>query len=56
VDDSYVVVNEETKTITGGPYLWDGVTDWTPPDPGTLMKTADAEAAGYTWPPPIDWG
>lgn len=47
----YVVVDEETKTIVGGPYLWDGITEWTPPDEGTLMLEADALADGYTYPP-----
>ena len=47
----YVLVDEDTQQIVGGPFLWDGVTAWEPPDPGTLMLEADAAAAGYTWPP-----
>lgn len=47
----YVVVDEGTKYILGGPYLWDGVAEWTPPEEGTLMIEADARAQGYDWPP-----
>jgi hypothetical protein len=54
MSDRYLVVNETTHLIVGGPYAWDGVTVWTPPDPGTLMLEADAFSAGYTWPPPPD--
>ncbi len=46
----YVVVNESTMKIVGGPYKWDGVAQWTPPEEGTLMLEADALAAGYTYP------
>lgn len=48
--DRYVVVNPATMQIVGGPYRWDGVTAWTPPDQGTLMKESDALAGGYTYP------
>jgi hypothetical protein len=46
----YYVVDTGTLTILDGPFLWDGVSDWTPPTAGTLMLVSDAEAAGYTWP------
>lgn len=46
----YVVVDVPSKTIVGGPYLWDGVTPWTPPVAGTLMLESDALAAGYAYP------
>lgn len=45
-----VVVNTPTKQIIGGPYRWDGVTPWTPPEQGTLMLEADALAQGYKYP------
>jgi hypothetical protein len=48
----YVVVDEADKTIVGGPYKWDGVATWTPPEAGTLILEADALAAGYTYPAP----
>lgn len=48
---SYVVVpdDENDKTIVGGPYLWDGGTEWTPPDPGVLLRESDALAKGYRY-------
>lgn len=48
----YVVVREapEDRTIIGGPYLWDGHTDWTPPDDGDLMREAEALEAGFRYP------
>lgn len=49
----YVVVDPATKYIVGGPYLWDGVTLWNPPDEGTLMLESDAQAAGYIDKPPV---
>lgn len=52
--DRYVVVNESTHLIVGGPYAWDGMTEWTPPDPGTLMLEAAALTNGYAYPPPPD--
>jgi hypothetical protein len=48
--DRYVVADPGSMTIIGGPYLWDGVTAWTPPADGTLMLEADALAAGYAYP------
>ncbi len=57
----WMVVDPATKTLLGGPYLWDGKTRWTPPeveqspDAGyQLMTEADAQAQGYHWPPPPD--
>ena len=47
----YVVVDDETQTIVGGPYKWDGVRPWTPPEEGRLMLESEAIAAGYTYPP-----
>lgn len=47
----YVVVDTDNKTIIGGPYLWDGVSQWTPPEEGTLLLEADATAQGYDYPP-----
>ena len=48
----YLVVDEASRTIVGGPYLWDGEAQWTPPDEGTLMLESEAMAAGYGWPAP----
>jgi hypothetical protein len=50
----YVVVDTDTETIVGGPYLWDGLAEWTPPVAGTLLLESEALADGYTWPPPPD--
>lgn len=47
-DDPYVQVDDQTMTITGGPYMWNGV--GTPPESGTLMLQWQAESSGYTWP------
>jgi hypothetical protein len=61
VSDSerWVVCDDATKTIVGGPYLWDGETEWTAPeieanpDAGfTLKPEGDALAGGYSYPPP----
>jgi hypothetical protein len=46
----WVVVDSDTRTIVGGPYLWDGTTEWTPPEQGRLILEADAFDAGYTYP------
>jgi hypothetical protein len=48
----WVVVNTATYMIVGGPYKWDGVAPWTPPEAGTLMLEADALEQGYEYPPP----
>lgn len=50
----WVVVdsNLDLKRIIGGPYLWDGETQWTPPEDGELMLEADAQSQGFQWPPP----
>jgi hypothetical protein len=45
-----VVTDEPAKAIVGGPYLWDGETEWQPPEAGTTMLEADALAAGYAYP------
>jgi hypothetical protein len=34
---NYVVVDENSGEKIGGPYLWDGVTPWTPPEKGRLI-------------------
>lgn len=60
----YVVVDQPSKTIIGGPWGWDGVQPWIPPAPdgntqdatvlqaqGVLLLEADALAAGYVYPP-----
>lgn len=47
----YVVVDVPNHLIAGGPYMWDGVTTWTPPEVGTLMTLAAALTAGHTWTP-----
>jgi hypothetical protein len=47
---NYYVVDVPSKTILDGPFLWDGVSEWTPPTAGTLMLVTDADAEGYTWP------
>jgi hypothetical protein len=49
-DYRYVVVDQQSRTIIGGPYKWDGVQEWTPSESGTLMLEADALSAGYTYP------
>lgn len=48
--DRWVVVDSETPTIVGGPYLWDGESDWEPPQQGHLMTEADAFTGGYQYP------
>ncbi|WP_445279657.1 hypothetical protein [Streptomyces sp. DSM 118148] len=50
----WVVVSEDTtnKTILSGAYLWDGETEWTPPEAGVLLLEAVAMADGYGYPPP----
>ena len=50
----YVVVSKDpaSKTIIGGPYLWDGEAQWQPPEEGTLMPESDALASGYNFPIP----
>lgn len=54
----WVVVNPETETIVGGPYLWDGEAEWAAPeitgspDAGyQLVLEADALERGYGYPP-----
>ncbi|MGV9243600.1 hypothetical protein [Streptomyces sp. NPDC003710] len=51
--ENYVVVSTtaKDKTIVAGPYLWDGVTSWTPPEAGKLMTEAQVLAKGYVYPP-----
>lgn len=53
----YDVVDPATRIIVGGPYKWDGVTQWTPPEIQTnpdagylLLLESDALAQGYTYP------
>lgn len=48
----YVVVNETTHFIIGGPYLWNGEGEWRPEEAGTLMLESEADDQGYTWEPP----
>lgn len=43
-------VIDAVQQITGGPYLWDGSSDWAPPA-GQRAVNADPTASGYTWPP-----
>jgi hypothetical protein len=53
----YVVVDETDMLILGGPYVWDGVCEWTPPAAGQLMLESVALGAGYAYPPaPEDGG
>lgn len=59
VVQAYVVVDPAAKTIVGGPYNWDGETEWTAPeitanpDAGYIVIMLDqANAEGYTWPLP----
>jgi hypothetical protein len=49
--ERYVVVDTTAMTIIGGPYKWDGVTAWIPPEDGTLMLETDAIEQGYHYPP-----
>lgn len=51
--DRYVQVDEETKLILDGPFLWDGQTqlDF---GPGTTMLESKAREQGFAWPPPPD--
>jgi ABC-type uncharacterized transport system permease subunit len=40
--------------IMGGPFLWDGSSDWSPPS-GQRAVNADPSSQGYTWPnAPVD--
>jgi hypothetical protein len=32
----YVVVDNKGKQV-GGPYIWDGVSEWSPPEDGKLV-------------------
>lgn len=52
--DRYVVCDEETMMIVGGPYMWDPLTGpgWRPPEEGTLKLESTALAEGYAYPPP----
>lgn len=52
----YVVVDKKAKAVVGGPYLWDGKTDWTPPDEGDLMLESEATGKGYKHPEPEQTG
>ncbi len=45
--ERWVVVNDDGRIVSRGPYLWDGVTPWQPPEQGRLMREDDAVAAGY---------
>lgn len=47
---NYVVVDSEKKLIVGGPYLWDGVSEWQPPEDGELLREDVARRRGYDWP------
>lgn len=38
--------------IIGGPWSWDGTSEWTSPVGGTLMLASAAAAGGYTVAPP----
>lgn len=42
-------VDDLAMLITGGPYLWDGTTSWTPPGGGRATST-DPTTQGYAWP------
>jgi hypothetical protein len=49
----WVVVSDDPTDLNilcVGPYLWDGVTAWEPPEQGRLMLEQDADAAGYIYP------
>ncbi len=48
--DRYVVVDPDSKTIVGGPYLWDGKAKWEAPETGDLVLESDASKRGYRWP------
>lgn len=59
----YVVADPATKVIVGGPYAWNGITQWTPneivdnPDAGyAITEEAIALDEGYTYPTPGDAG
>jgi hypothetical protein len=47
----YVVVDVPNHLIVGGPYMWDGVTQWSAPEAGTLMTLAAALTGGHSWTP-----
>ncbi len=51
----WVIVPDDpdNTTIVGGPYLWDGNTDWQPSQHGRLVREADALGDGYTYPPTL---
>lgn len=36
----YVVVDNKGKQV-GGPYIWDGVSEWSPPEEGKLELESD---------------
>jgi len=42
-------VSDSLMRITGGPFLWDGSDDWSPPA-GERAVNADPTSQGYTWP------
>lgn len=55
--ERWVTVNDDDKTITGGPDFWDpeAAPDWKPSTSGRLMLETDANAQGYKW-PVVDMG
>lgn len=48
----YVVCNDVSKTVVGGPYVWDPVAapGWQPPVAGTLLTVQAAASGGYAYP------
>lgn len=34
----WVVDPDDRTVLLGGPYLWDGVAPWTPPETGRLVR------------------
>lgn len=43
------LVSDSLMKVMGGPFLWDGSSDWTPPS-GQRAVNTDPTGQGYTWP------
>lgn len=56
MEDIYVMVDLVSRYIIDGPWRWDGETEWAPSTWPTVMSLGEAQAQGYTWPPPPDPG
>lgn len=43
---TYVVIRD--GKIVGGPYQWNGMTEWSPPEEGMLVLESEAKDMGIT--------